>query len=59
MGCRQVAVVIMHVHKYEIIFKIQCLLFVPPSATISNYFCAELTEISLVILTINRSFVKD
>jgi hypothetical protein len=59
MGCRPVAVVIMRIHKYEIIFKIQCLLYVPPGAAINNYFCAELTEISLVFLTINRSFDKE
>jgi len=54
-----VAVAIMLIHKYEIIFKIQWLLYVPPGAAINNYFCAELTEVSLVILTTNSNFVKE
>ena len=58
MGCRQVAVVIMRIRKYEILFKIHWLLYVPPDAAINNYFRAEFTEISLVILTINSNFVQ-
>ena len=40
-------------------FKIQWLLYVPPVAAINSYFCAELTEIALLILTINSNLVKE